>query len=335
MLLGASSIRMPVVIGVAAVAAIAVSLALVGSGSSGTSRAEGGAPDCGAGTLGTARLSAYEWREAEWRGQRAAGELVRAASDVCLDRVYVDVTAAGAADEVGTDELADDVSELVQIAAARDLEVGVVAGDPWWPTDEGRGDATRLLAFVDGLVEDGVVISSLHLDVEPWGLDEWATSKEELLDGYVRFVEWVERSRSSLGSSIPVTYLIPYWFDGSNGEVSAIEIDGRSQVPFDHLVSVMGDGGSVSVMAYRNRAHGEGGIVDLVGHEIRQQQVPVLVGVETTRIDPPTATFAGFTPEEFRRALRSVTDATATEEVVVNDVDGLLRLTDQAGSSAD
>ena len=104
---------------------------------------------------------------------------------------------------------------------------------------------------------------------------------------------------------MPLTYRpVPYWFDGSNGEVSPIEIDGRSAVPFDHLVATLGAGGSVSVMAYRNRADGDGGIVDLVGHEVGQHRVPVMIGVETTDIDPPTATFAGSTLAELRTEAR-------------------------------
>ena len=196
-------------------------------------------------------------------------------------------------------------------------------------------DAARLLRFVDGLVEGGVAISGLHLDVEPWGLDEWASSKSALLDGYLRFVAWMERSRGALDSSVPVAYLVPYWFDGSNGEVSAIDIDGRSAVPFDHLAATIGAGGSASVMAYRDRADGDGGIVDLVGHEVGQHRVPVLIGVETTDIDPPTATFASSTLAELRTELASVADATGTEEIVVNDVEGLRRLADQAEASAD
>ena len=117
--------------------------------------------------------------------------------------------------------------------------------------------------------------------------------------------------------------------------MSAIDIDGRSAVPFDHLAATIGAGGSASVMAYHDRADGDGGIVDLVGHEVGQHRVPVLIGVETTDIDPPTATFASSTLAELRTELASVADATGTEEIVVNDVEGLRRLADQAEASAD
>ncbi len=295
------------------------------------------APDdgCSIGPDGPTRMSAYEWREVAWRGAEAGRDLVRTAQRLCLDRVYVDVTAAGAAGESAAADLARDVAELSRTAASAGLEVGVVAGDPWWPTDEGRVDVERLLRFVAGLVDEGVAIAGLHLDVEPWGLEAWAGSKDELVEQYLRFVIWTERIRDELVPSVPVAYLVPYWFDGSNGEVSTVEVDGRSAVPFDHLAAGISAGGSLSVMAYRDRAAGEGGIVDLVRHEFGQQQVPVLVGVETTEIDPPTATFAGATLAALLDELDSVAEATGTEEIVVNDVDGLRRLTDPAGTPAD
>ncbi len=288
---------------------------------------------CGTGFTGSFRLSSYEWRQSAWGDPGARGELIDRARGLCLDRLYVDVTAAGSADAVQLSALGDDLARLVSDAASKELEVGVVAGDPWWFSDAGQADVARLLTFVDGLVDEGVAISSLHLDVEPWGLEEWADSKAELIDAYLRFVSWVEGGRSESGRPLPVVYLIPYWFDGSNGEVSPVDFAGRSAVPFDHLTSLIGDGGSVSVMAYRDRAEGDGGIIDLLRHETGQRQVPVLVGVETADIEPPTATFAGSSPDELQAQLQLVADATATDEIVVNDIVGLGRLADNATPS--
>jgi hypothetical protein len=328
-------IRLPLVGVVVGAVAVVVMLGLDGSSSTDRERSDADAGDCGAGPSGSTRLSAYEWGDSTWRTASARSEFVRTARTLCLDRVYVDVTAAGAADATQAAALANDVAELVRVSASQGLEVGVVAGDPWWPTEPGRVDAARLLRFVNDLIDDGVDVASLHLDVEPWGLEEWSRSKVELLDAYLRFVAWTERTRVELGLVVPVAYLIPYWFDGGNGEVSRIELDGRTAFPLDHLVATIGPGGSLSVMAYRDRANGLGGIVDLVADEVDQRQVTVLVGVETTDIDPPTATFAGSTTGELLRELAVVAEATGTEEIVVNDVDGLRRLAEQAGSPAD
>ena len=183
-----------------------------------------------------------------------------------------------------------------------------------------------MLDFVAQLDDDGVGLASFHVDAEPWGLEEWPDAKSELSVAYLEFVEHLEQRRADLDLATPVVYLIPYWFDGSNGEAPMTPFAGQSMYPFDHLLNIVRDGASVSVMAYRNRALGEGGIVDLVRQEFAQQQVPVLVGVETAPIDPATATFAGSDLPTLREQLRLVAEETGTEEIVINDLSNLWQL---------
>jgi hypothetical protein len=76
------------------------------------------------------RISSYEWRESSWRSESAREELVRTAEELCLGRIYVDITAAAVVGE-DTDLLASDVASLVRLADGRGIEIGVVAGDPW------------------------------------------------------------------------------------------------------------------------------------------------------------------------------------------------------------
>jgi hypothetical protein len=272
------------------------------------------------------RVSSYEWREETWRSEPAREQLVAMADELCLDRVYVDITAAALATGDDRDRLAADVISLVRSADGRGVEVGAVAGDPWWPSPQGHVDAGRVLDFVAELADDGAGLASLHVDAEPWGLAEWPNLKSELSVAYLEFVEHLEQRRTDLDLTTPVVYLIPYWFDGSNGEAPMTSFAGESLYPFDHLVNIVGDGAAVSVMAYRNRALGEGGIIDLASQELAQKQVPVLVGVETAPIDPATATFAGSDLPTLREQLRLVAEATETEEIVINDFPNLWQL---------
>jgi hypothetical protein len=280
-------------------------------------------PSCSvSGTL----VSSYEWRESSWRSEPAREELVRAAEELCLDRVYVDITGAAIAVGDERDRLAADVASLVRLADTRGIEVGGVAGDPWWPSPQGHVDADAVLDFVGDLEAGDAALAGLHVDAEPWGLDEWAEGKTELSVAYLEFVEHLEDRRAARDLATPITYLIPYWFDGSNGEAPLTSFAGNSAYPFDHLLDILRDGAAVSVMAYRNRALGEGGIVDLVRQELDQQRVPVIVGVETAPIDPPSATFSGFDLAAFRDQLRLVVDATEAPEIVVNDFPNLWQL---------
>jgi hypothetical protein len=273
-----------------------------------------------------ARISSYEWRESAWRTESARSDLVARADALCLDRVYVDITAAAVADGPARQRLAADITALVREAQPRGIEVGAVAGDPWWPSPQGHVDADAVLRFVGELDDAGAGLTGLHVDVEPWGLAEWPERKSELSVAYLEFVEHVEARRDEIDLATPVTYLIPYWFDGSNGEAPRISFAGESQYPFDHLVNTLHDGAALSVMAYRDRALGEGGIVDLARHEFTQERVPVLIGVETAPIEPATATFAAADLSTLRDQLRMVADQTGTSEIVINDLPNLWQL---------
>jgi hypothetical protein len=215
----------------------------------------------------------------------------------------------------------------VRLADDRGIEIGGVAGDPWWPSPQGHLDAAAVLDFVADLNDDpDTGLAAMHIDAEPWGLEEWHDAKSELSVAYLEFVEHLEQHRAGLDLATPLVYLIPYWFDGSNGEAPMTSFAGQSMYPFDHLVEVLDDGAAVSVMAYRNRALGEGGIVDLARQELAQQRVPVLIGVETAPIDATTATFAGSDLPTLRDELRLVADQTGTSEIVINDLPNLWRL---------
>ena len=253
-------------------------------------------------------------------------QLLRTAEELCLDRVYVDITGAAVAVGDERDQLASDVAALVRLADARGIDVGAVAGDPWWPSPQGHVDADAVLDFVDELDVDGTPLASLHIDAEPWGLDEWPERKTELSVAYLEFVEHLEQRRANLDLATPVVYLIPYWFDGSNGEAPMTSFAGQSLYPFDHLLNVLHEGAALSVMAYRDRALGEGGIIDLARQELEQQRVPVIIGVETAPIDPLTATFADSDLPTLRDQLRLVADGTGTSEIVINDLPNLWRL---------
>lgn len=282
-------------------------------------------PSASCNTSGT-RVTSYEWRESSWRSDSAREQLVQSADELCLDRVYVDVTGAAVAVGDERDRLAADVAALVRLADARDIEVGAVAGDPWWPSPQGHVDADAVLGFVADLDDDGAGLAGLHIDAEPWGLDEWHDNKSALSVAYLDFVDHVEQQRTRRELTTPVTYLIPYWFDGSNGEAPMVSFAGQTRYPFDHLLNVVDDGAALSVMAYRNRALGEGGIIDLASQETAQMQVPVIIGVETASIDPPTATFAGTDLPSLRDELRLVAEGTGTTEIVINDFPNLWRL---------
>jgi hypothetical protein len=281
-----------------------------------------GRPPCPLGDL-RAPVGAYEWRESAWRTRGARDDLVEAARRLCLDQVRVDLTGAATAGGEDRRALLADVRSLAAAAAERDLLIGAVAGDRWWPSPDGHREAAAVLDFVAEANRNGTAVSSIHIDAEPWGLDEWRTQRDGLTVAYLDLVASLERHRTDLRLDVPVAYLVPYWFDGSNGEAVSVEYGGRSAVPFDHLTEMLGRDASLIVMAYRNRAAGAGGIVEISDRETRNGRVDVGLAVETAPIEPPTATFAGQGSGRLAEQLGIAIAAAQPAEIAINDLEHL------------
>lgn len=281
---------------------------------------------------GDRTLAAYEWRTTAWATPADATDLISAAEDLCLTTVYVDVTG------LAVDEVRDDVSAslmvLLEHAGDSDIRVGALAGDPWWSTPQGTVDARLVIhsvAEVNRSVEPADRLVALHLDVEPWGLASWSSDRSALAEQYIRFVNDAVGARNEQpGEPLALGFLVPYWFDGSNGEAPLISMGGATNYPFQHLAAGGNEDVTWLVMAYRDRAFGTGGILDLLETEIGSS-APVGLVVETAPVEPSTVTFADEDIAHLDRELTAVVDGladdgTAVLEVVINDLEHLRAL---------
>ncbi len=80
-------------------------------------------------------------------------------------------------------------------------------------------------------------------------------SKTELVVSYLEFVSDIVATRDKLDSPlIHLSFLVPYWFDGSNGEAPQVEVDTVADYPFQHLQARDFDEVTWIVMAYRDRS---------------------------------------------------------------------------------
>lgn len=316
-----------------ALGAVVVTTAVVATVEVVGTRGDGdGADRC----LGSARLAAYEWRTDAWRDAAKYGAVLDELAAACATRVYIDVTSAASAEGADTDRLRDDVRDLAAAAGERGIQLGAVAGDPWWPSTSENPEVGKIMTFVAGLQAPAGPLVAIHLDSEPWGLDEWHTQRAQLTTDYLDYVRFVEDLRGDLPLDIPLAHLLPYWFDGSTDAADPVVWNGVDAVPFDHVGDVLADDGQVVIMAYRNRADGERGIVALASEEIaaheRSEAFPsVSIGLEVGPVEPATITFHGSTLAAFLTEAQAVVDVTGVPEIVVNDAESLVELTRERG----
>ena len=159
-------------------------------------------------------------------------------------------------------------------AHAVDLTVHAMAGDPAWSKDR-----RAWTSWVEEVVAhggfDGVVF-----DVEPYLHPDWGTGRQNrLIRTYLRGL----RDAARTAGDLPVLAAVPFWFD---------EVIFRSD-PLVERVLKRTDG--IVVMAYRDRAEGVDGIIDLASTEADLAGAmgrDFVVGVETGPVSLDKVTFA-------------------------------------------
>lgn len=285
-----------------------------------------GEPPC---APGGDELSVYEWRTSAWDTPAAASDLLTTAEALCLTYVHVDVTGLAVDDK--HDDVERALTYLLELSKDSPVEIGALAGDPWWASPEGLEDATEVLERIDRINQSsGADITSIHLDVEPWGLDEWAVGKSQLATSFVSFVADIVAARDEIAStSFQLSVLIPYWFDGSIGEAPLIEISGSSNYPLQHLAAADHEDVTWIVMAYRDRVQGDGGVLDLLADELSLAD-NVGLAIETAPVEPLSITFADESLGALDRELTTLlSEDIGLTHIVVNDFEHLRALAER------
>ena len=283
---------------------------------------------------GDAVIAAYEWRSDQWRDVAEYGQSIAELGRRCVGRVYVDVTGAVGATPDQRDAWIVDLRTLAVMAGEMEVEVGVVAGDPWWFTTEGLADAKQVVELVadverQALDADEPGLVGLHFDVEPWGLRaEWAADPAGLAIAWLEMIEQTQTHAERVELQTPCSWLISPWFDGSLPELPALYYDGLSDTALNHAWRLVAPEHALVVMAYRDGAVGPNGIIAIAESEMQVSGGDMSIAIETVAVEPATITFAGSSWPSVLAEVGDVADASGTSEIVVNDVAGLLLLDD-------
>jgi hypothetical protein len=151
----------------------------------------------------------------------------------------------------------------------------------------------------------------MHLDIEAYSLDDWASSSAELVDGTIRAV----KAAAALG--LPVDVDVPYWLQSFLGS------DGR-----DGLTAVCDVAASITVMAYQNEASA---IVRVAGPAVQAGErsgIPVWLGVNLRQPvnDAPSSSLWGADPVAITRTLAIVAATSGIAGVALHDADAVISL---------
>lgn len=186
-------------------------------------------------------------------------------------------------------------------ARAADIAVYALDGGRGW--GENRQPAEVFMEWVEQLQQEEPLLAGIHIDVEPYLLEQWTTDRQQVIQNYFDIVSILRQFTT--GQNLAFEVDIPFWFD---------------TIPYENaygkgLVSewIIDTADVVTLMAYRNQAEGENGIIGLVETELSYAQEKgkkVAVGVETLSSDEGTyISFAGMSKYELKNETDKVTAA--------------------------
>jgi hypothetical protein len=104
---------------------------------------------------------------------------------------------------------------FVTKCTAAGIAVEALMGDSYWILGKTKDDGPTLqhnLDWIEGYqknVSANARFAGIHMDVEPWGLDEWATNKEAYIASLLSIVNTVKSFAKPL--NLPVAADLPFW----------------------------------------------------------------------------------------------------------------------------
>jgi hypothetical protein len=298
----------------------------------------------------TAAYTAAVW---DWSGPAAADDTALAKEADFLNAhqintVYVDVS--GAPDNANNSKLSAELSRYVTAMHAKNIRVYASAGNKDWskPAERKNALAVADFAYLYNSRNPDARLSGLEFDIESYNQTGFAeasfTEKELVLDEFMDTVDALATKQASYitqskDDTFDLGFAIPYWFDNENGNIKSITWNGKTGPVLFHILDRLNTlpKSNVVVMAYRNAALGNDGSIAHSRTEIdyaaaNAPHVKVLIGQETTNVEPAKITFFGQTQTELSSEVRLIetefTKSGVYGGVAINDFGGFKALSE-------
>lgn len=139
----------------------------------------------------------------------------------------------------------------------------------------------------------------INLDIEPYLLDDWSTSRPLRGPQYLELSKAFMELKEKYGSGIQVGPAIPFWFSG----ITDVTWNNQKR-QYNEWIQDIYD--YVAIMDYRNKALGSDSMVSLSKEEFDYADKinkKVMIGVETIETTPEKITFYGMGIKYFKKQL--------------------------------
>ncbi len=230
-------------------------------------------------------------------------------------------------DDMGAGETNEMFRSFIRKAAEAGIEVHALGGERDWVLPGKRGGMSDFLARVaeyNETAEEAEKFAGIHLDVEPYLLDEWEADEALVASRWIEMMEEFVSFARLRGLETGVD--LPFWLD----RIPAKAGNGDS-VTLDQWMMSSVD--SVALMSYRDEAEGNNGVLSLVRGEMdhaAETGRTVWIGLNVAKDSDNLLTFYEEGPDSFRgvadRIRREYGDSPAFGGIAVHDLANWMRI---------
>ncbi len=145
---------------------------------------------------------------------------------------------------------------FVRKAGQAGILVEALGGDPNWALTKNRQSIDELISWVKAYNKQAKAnerFSGIHVDIEPYLLPDWKESRQEVVREWLKNVTYLV-AETKKDTDLTVSADLPFWID-------SVSVPGSEEKVSNWMVERLD---SITLMAYRNRAEGNNGIVELV-----------------------------------------------------------------------
>lgn len=166
---------------------------------------------------------------------------------------------------------------FIEKATNKKIKIHALDGAPNWVANGGNKHQDQFFAWIKQYqksASSNQKFSGVHLDVEPYIASGWSTDYNGTVLSYQQLIKKAVQYSKQL--NIPLGVDIPFWFD----EKSFNNKFGKGSLASWVIQTV----DSITIMAYRDKANGPNGIIELVSNEVdlcKKYRKPLIIGVET------------------------------------------------------
>ncbi|HEY5667575.1 MAG TPA: hypothetical protein VIR03_00255 [Candidatus Saccharimonadales bacterium] len=298
----------------------------------------------------------WYWGDPDKTNQRQLGDMAEFMYLHQLNAIYVDVSKYAAVfqgapttqqkEQVG--RFNTTMERFVNTLGQRRIKVYAAAGDTSWSNPPEWKVPLSIMQGVEqyNQLHPKAQLAGIEFDIEAYNQPGFAessmSSKGLVLGDYLGMVDALaaENEKYTKGShKLELGFAIPYWFDNQNGNIPPVVRNNLMGPTLFHLLDRLNklQKSNVVVMAYRNAARGNDGIIfhartNIAYAQAKAPNVRVIIGQETTDVQPAKITYHGMTKTDMSNQVALMEQEFSSTGVfggiAINDFDGYQQLRD-------